>query len=236
MVRINSGHMIMAEKKKPEKQKPFRRIDLQTLRDFIVALDGYRVHSYTDIESMDKAVSEGKLGNKIAEDWEENRKILIKMASSTAAIPGVLRFLKVRDAISLVSMILMSTVFVLLILQVLLRQSIAGVYIDFIYISAFLFLIISIVSRFLINREVSLKIEKYHAENPEKLRAQIQRLKEITQDLLNTLCRNIKLSGKKPDDYVMKLYNIDYQGIRVLQGPGRWRKYYVVVPKTRSEN
>ncbi|MEM2915387.1 MAG: hypothetical protein QXH91_08340, partial [Candidatus Bathyarchaeia archaeon] len=112
----------------------------------------------------------------------------------------------------------------------------SGMYIDFIYISAFLFLIISIVSRFLINREIGLKIEKYHAENPEKLGAQIQRLKEITQDLLNTLCRSIQLSGGKPDDYVMKLYNVDYKGIKILQEPSRWRKYYVAVPKTRNEN
>ena len=217
---------------KRKKQKTYGKVDLATLRDFIVILDGYRVRDYTDTEFMDKAVVEGKLGSKFMENWKEIRKILIKMASSSASIPDVVKFIKIRDAIGFVSMILMTAAFVLVILQIALKQSILGFYGEFIYLSAFILLIVTIISRFLINRKIGLKIEKYHTENPEKFRNHLLRLREVVQDLLYSLSKHIKLSGGDPDDYKMRLYDVDYKRIKIIQEPDRWRRYYVVVPQT----
>lgn len=217
---------------KRKEQKTYGTVDLATLRDFVVILDGYRVHNYADIEFMDKAVVEGNLGSKFMEDWKEIRKILVKMASSSASIPGVLKFIKIRDAIGFISLIFMTAAFVLVILQIALKQRVLGLYGEFIYLSAFIFLIASIISRFLINRKVGLKIEKYHTENPEKFRTHLLRLREVVQDLLYSLSKHIKLSGGDPDDYKMRLYNADYKRIKIIQEPSRWRRYYVVVPQT----
>jgi len=217
---------------KQEKQRTHGKVDLATLRDFIVILDGYRARDYTDIEFMDKAVVEGKLGSKFVEDWKEIRKILIKMASSSASIPGVVKFIKIRDFIGFISMIFMTAAFTLVIFQIALKKSFLGLYGEFVFLSTFILLIVSIISRFLINRKIGLKIEKYHAENPEKFRNHLLRLREVVQDLLYSLSKQIKLSGEDPEDYKMKFYNADYKRIKIVEEPDRWGKYYVVVPQT----
>jgi len=215
---------------KSEKPKLSKEVDLNALRDLIEVLDGYRVYIYTDVEFIDKAVKEGKLGKGFMEEWREIRKTLKEMASSAASIPNVIKFMKIRETIGFISMLLITTAFVLLIIQIALKVSPFGLFGDLIFSSAFILLIASIISRFLINRKIGLKIEAYYAEHHENFKDQRLRLRKITQDLLVRLSNYIKRFSEDENKYQIRLYNVDYKRITVIQEPDRWRKYYVAVP------
>jgi len=209
--------------------------DLNALREFIVILDSYRVHRYVEIDSMDEAVKEGKLRRKLVAEWKDVRPILIKMANSAASIPDIMKLIRIRDTLSLVSMIFITASFALIIARIVLRYSPVafGAWEELLYPSTIVLMFTALVSRVIINRKIGLKIESYHAENSEKFSTYQSRLKKLTQSLINVLSDSIKRFHEKPEDYTMKLYNCDYERIRVVEKPSRFRKYYVVIPECR---
>jgi len=209
--------------------------DLNVLREFIVILDSYRVHRYVEIDSMDEAVKEGMLRRKLAAEWKEIRPLLIKMANSAASIPGIMKLVRIRDTLSLISMIFITASFALIMVRILLRHSPVafGAWEELLYPSTIVLMFTALVSRVLINRKIGLKIESYHTENSEKFSAYQSRLKRLTQSLINVLSESIKRFHEEPEDYAMKLYNCDYERIKVVEKPSRFKKYYTVIPECR---
>jgi len=216
---------------RPEKPRMSGEVDLSALRDLIEVLDWYRVYNFTEIKFLDKAVKEGRLGRGFMEEWREIRKTLKQMAGSAASIPGVIRLIKIREAIGFTSMLLITVAFVLLIAQIALKVSPFGLFGDIVFLCAFALLIVSFISRFLINRKIGLKIEAYYAEHHEDFKDHRLRLRKTIQDLLVRLSNYVKRIGEDENRYKIRLYNVDYKRITVIQEPDRWRKYYVVVPE-----
>lgn len=214
---------------KRKKYEAHEKIDLKTLRDLIITLDGYRVHHYEDTESLDRAIKEGKLGRRFVKEWKEIRPNLMKMASMVASLPNVMTLIKTRDAINFISMIFLTIAFALVITRMLTKFSLGLV--ELVFPSALILLFTSIISRFLINRKIGLEIEAYYAKHPEKFGVERLRLKGTIQKLLNILSNRIRRLGEDPNNCVMKLYNFDYKKIKVIGGTSRLRKYYTVVPE-----
>jgi len=212
-----------------------KEIDLNLLKELILVLDSYRVHRYVEIDFIDAAVKEGKLRKFVAE-WQSVRPILVKMASSAASIPGVVKLVKIRDTISLASMVFLTVSFSLIIARILLRYSPVlafGTLEELLYPSTLVLVFSALILRVVINREIGLRVETYYAENSEKFSTYQLKLKKLVQSLINVLSESVKRLHEEPENYVMKLYNCDYKKIKVIEKPSRFKKYYTVIPEGR---
>ena len=54
--------------------------------------------------------------------------------------------------------------------------------------------------------------------------------REVNQVLINQLNEKIRKADENPKKYKLTLYNVDYEGIKVLKKPGWLREHYVAIP------
>lgn len=61
------------------------------------------------------------------------------------------------------------------------------------------------------------------------IRGRNKRLKEITQKFINILHRELLRSKEDPKKFPFRIYNIDYENIKIMHKPGFLRNHYVVI-------
>jgi hypothetical protein len=205
--------------------------DLQILMELIEILDSYRVHRYIDIRPVDTAIEKGKLKREIALEWEKVRPTLVKMASSTASIPGIIRLVKIRDFVNFVSLIFLTSAFALVAVRLLLRNVpnlSFGIWEELIFPCALVLIFVALITRVIINRKIGLKIEAFYNEKSKEFKDDDLQLKKFVQNFINVLSAQVKRIRGEPKNYVMRLYNVDYRKIKVAEEPSRFKKYYTV--------
>lgn len=222
----------MAKIKKPK----FRReIDLKTLTNLITLLDCYRIDRYVELDSMEKAVKDGKLG-KFDVRWKEIRRILYKIGSLPKLSATLDKLLKIRGRVKILSIIGAYFFVFGLGIFVLTFFDVCPEWLKHTYAYVAMPSIIIILGTRLadeyISRKIALEIESLSKSHPEKFRFPRARLRDIAQDLINRLGKHIRDRHEDADKYRIDLYNTDYKGIKILKNPGTLRKHYTVVCKT----
>lgn len=222
----------MAKRKKPK----FRReIDLKALTNLITLLDCYRIDRYVELDSMEKAIEDGKLG-KFDVRWKEIRRILYKIGGLSKLSAIIDKLLKIRGRVKILSMI--GTYFFVFGLGVFVLTffNLCPEWLKHTYAYVAMPAIIIILGTRLadeyISRKIALEIEELSKSHPEKFRFLRTRLRDIAQDLINRLGKHIKDRREDADKYRIDLYNTDYKRIKILKSPGTLRKHYTVVCKT----
>ena len=222
----------MTKRKKPK----FRReIDLKTLTNLITLLDCYRIDRYVELDSMEKAIEDGKLG-KFDVRWKEIRRILYKIGGLSKLSAIIDKLLKIRGRVKILSMI--GTYFFVFGLGVFVLTffNLCPEWLKHTYAYVAMPAIIIILGTRLadeyISRKIALEIEELSKSHPKKFRFLRARLRDIAQDLINRLGKHIKNRREDADKYRIDLYNADYEGIKILKKPGTLRKHYTVVCKT----
>jgi hypothetical protein len=209
-----------------------KETDLRALTELIELLDSYRVHRHVDISSIDIALEKGELKGEIASQWKKIRPTLVKMASSTASIPGIIKLVKIRDSINFVSLVALTSAFALVAVRVLLRNfpsSSFGLLEELIFPSTLILVFVTLISRVVINRKIGLKIEEFYREKSKEFSNDYLRLKRLAQNFINILYVHLKRVHSEPKNYIMRLYNCDYKKIKVIKSPDRLKKYYTVM-------
>lgn len=219
----------MAKRKKPK----FRReIDLKTLTNLITLLDCYRIDRYVELDSMEKAIKDGKLG-RFDVRWKEIRRILYKIGSLPKLSATVDKLLKIRGRVKILATI--GAYFFVFGLGVFILTffDVCPEWLEHTYAYIAMPSIIIIVGTRLadeyISRKIALEIEKLSKTHSKKFRFLRERLKEIAQELIDQLSSYIRNRNEDADKYDFDLYNTDYIGIKIIKSPGRLRKYYTVV-------
>ncbi len=219
---------------KRETLRVSREVDPKALTYLITVLDCYRINRFVELDPVERAVKEGKLG-KIGAEWKRIRRILYKVGSLPELSPNVMRLIKIRERVKLVWIIALYFftfglgVFVLTFFNVgpkWLERALTVVYLP----SIGAMLGTRLLDAF-INRKIALEIDRLDREHPKKFRFDRSDLKETAQNLINHLLNYLRNSHEDPGKYKIDLYNTDYKGIEILKGPGTFRKHYTVVCK-----
>jgi len=228
--------------KKTEMEKDVYVIkDLKAFKKIIMLLDGYRKLNVEDFQWADEEVSDGKLGNKFARDWKEIRKTLLKFARiagsqkrflNLAALQQIL--FQIGFVLSAITVLLMTLGIVSFIFQYKWAKLIPQI-LKYLTIPLVIGLTLILAGPPLIARKLTAELEKYYKRKAEFLKESNIKLKKMVQKMIYSLIfaiKNNKIQVKKEKDYEFGLFNIDYEGIKIVKEPSFFRKYYIVTPAT----
>ncbi|RLE89019.1 MAG: hypothetical protein DRJ49_04100, partial [Thermoprotei archaeon] len=69
--------------------------------------------------------------------------------------------------------------------------------------------------------------------NQSRLKDEINRIREDISLLIQEVARLSRKVKLDPRSISINLINIDYEGIEIVKRPGRFSRYYTVVPRVR---
>jgi hypothetical protein len=198
--------------------------EIELLKKMITVTDSYRINLFLSVKYIDNEIKQVKLKGEIKKEWEKIREKMVKMANVSLNIPLLKNIAKVREVLRF---IVWSIVF--LAFATLLFSMIVG-FGDFstIWIAASITLVILIILEPVFNYIIAKSIEKYYSENAQRFEKTKRDLKTFVQQLIYELKNEIRRSDESFEDNPIKIYNVDYKGIKVIKNPTLWRKHYIV--------
>jgi len=206
------------------------KLDPTDIRKVIYTLDAYRAHLFYDMTWIDAKVERGTLGRNFAARWKELRHMMVKMAHLPASLPTVPGLVRLQGYFEAMWQIAGPLVFILLFASLLAPQIplIASIA-PYIMIAGLVMLLIGLLARFLVGREIGRRIEEHFAKNPELHKPQAKQLWEAVQLLIEELRRLVRESGDDPKKHLVGVTFLDYEHIQVSKKPQPWRRYCLVV-------
>ena len=201
-------------------------IDTTLLKNLIVLIDGYLINYLGDPAPFEKPIKAGKLGEEISAEWKEIQRSLMRIATTVKVIPRLRSLLTIQSTLRSTSLAVSIGAVFLPLTGALLTSLENPLLVTFVLM---LIASVMLVASRLAGREVAKRIESYFDEHKQKYRFVRQYLKQTAQKLIYTLSRHLKASGEDPSGHALRLYRVDYEGIRVLKKPKWFRKQYVVV-------
>jgi len=208
-------------------------LDPADVRKVIYTLDAYRAHLFYDMGWIDAKVEQRTLGRNFAAKWKELRRMMIKMAHVPAQLPGMPRLVRLQGHFEALWQIAGPLVFILLFASLLAPQlPLIGSIAPGIMVAGLAALLIGLLARFWVGRDIGLRIEEHFAKNPELHKSQNQELREAIQLLIEELRKFIRETGDQSKDQLIGVSLLDYDHIEVAKKPRPWRRYYLVTVKT----
>jgi len=179
--------------------------NLETLKSLIFMIDAYRIHHYEEIAWVDRAVERGDLGWRFRYEWDELRKILMDMATVPKSLLHLLKWANIQSYLKLIGLI-MSTIMIGLVGISLFffwgRQpgslAWATTILSYVAVPLIAALIVSFAGPPLIARKIYRELTLYRDAHPEKFVKYEPRLKQIVQNLIDSLVYAVKKGRGKP--------------------------------------
>jgi len=207
------------EKKKAIKEK------LEELCDLINLLDAYQFNHFRDYTRLDSVINSGILGKAILLRWKEIKPKLIRMAKISRHPPEAIRLMERKTILRFSQAIGLAFTTAVMIIPFIIPMG----------FTAFLLFIVCTLANIgiyaymsFIDYKVSKIMVQYFNKHPEKYSSYRNMLKKWTQELIYIYGNYIRQIKGKPKDYPIELYNVDYNGIRIVKKPRLWRKHYIV--------
>jgi len=227
----------MTKDKKP-KNTAIITDEVSSLINVISLLDSYRINRCEDFRWVDNSIKKGKFGQKFRRVWKDARKILCKIARMPSSSRYIVRLMKIREFILFFGFAFPTTFMALSLIYAVSPSSLPWQpfpgFLSFIAILAFAIMLLTIIIPRYIDRKIAIFMEKFYQKDPAKYGNLHAQLKFIVQDLIFHVCRSIECLNHDPTKFRIKLYNIDYGGIRLLKKPSRVRKFYIATPELRK--
>jgi hypothetical protein len=197
-------------------------------KNLISVFDGYRIHRCYDLTFIEKAISRGELPKNFIKQWGTIRLLLHKFAAVGPNVPGVQKLMTHRQIVNLLSTVLLTIAFPLVILVWVFHiEFLSSFTTPFTVVTLLLFLA-AFISSAAYNRRVAWVIYHYIEENGAMFDTERGYLKKWVQTLISYLARIIRREQTDPKKNLVKFWNDDYVGITVLKGPNKFRKHYVM--------
>jgi len=192
----------------------------------IEALDSFRSGYFTDIDRLILTYRELELGGR-ARKWKEVRRDLERLVLGSAKIRETRKYLKYEKIMGKIYKVVLA----LLIISML--SSLLGIpTLTMALILPLLIIFPVVLFTRLFIRE---KIRIIYINNSERFRDEINRIKKDIDILIQEVMRISKRAGLDSRTISMNLINADYSNIKVVKKPGRFSRYYTVVPKIEGE-
>ncbi len=206
-----------------------KELDPTDIRKVIYTLDAYRSHLFYDIAWIDAKVEKGTLGRDFAVKWKELRSMIFKMAHVPASLPSVPSLVRLQGHFETLWQIAGPLVFILLFASLLIpRLPFVANVAPYIMIAGLSMLLIGVLARYIVGREIGRRIEDHFAKNPELHKSQVHQLREAVQLLIEELRRFVRETGDKPKKHPVGVGLVDYEHVKVSKKPRPWRRYYLV--------
>lgn len=194
---------------------------LDAVKQLITLLDGYRANTFTDPATVRKLIATSQIMKKreFTNLWKELQPILIKMAKLPCQVPQAVKWKKIEV---LTTMFIIFFVFSILTTSVVLRVW----KIPYPLILQLLVLIMPPTIAFLrlfVIRKIETEIDRFLEKHPQKFQYAKLKLKNVVQNLIIYLYRQLELTGEDLTEYMFDLYHTDYKGIKILK-KNRWKK------------
>ncbi|GEM_PF-1477862 len=192
----------------------------------IEALDSFRSGYFTDIDRLILTYRELELGGR-ARKWKEVRRDLERLVLGSTKIRETRKYLKYEKIMDKIYKVVLA----LLIISML--SSLLGIPTLTMALILPLFIIFPVV--LFIRLFIREKIRIIYIKNSERFRDEINRIKKDIDILIQEVMRISKRAGLDSRTISMNLINADYSNIKVVKKPGRFSRYYTVVPKIEGE-
>lgn len=192
----------------------------------IEALDSFRSGYFTDIDRLILTYRELELGGR-ARKWKEVRRDLERLVLGSAKIRETRKYLKYEKIMGKIYKVVLA----LLIISML--SSLLGI--PTLTMALILPLLIIFPVVLFIRLFIREKIRIIYIKNSERFRDEINRIKKDIDILIQEVMRISKRAGLDSRTISMNLINADYSNIKVIKKPGRFSRYYIVVPKIEGE-
>jgi len=205
------------------------KIDPTDIRKVIYAVDAYRSHVYYDLSWVIPLVEGGNLGRQFAENWKDLQRKLIKMASITGNIPGLIRLARLQNLFEALYQIAVPVMFVTLFAGIFAPGlEIVRTVAPYAAVFGFSTMIIGLLSRFFIGQRIGKRVDAYFVQNPEAQKLRALDVRDAVQGLIDELRRYLSITDESPEKQLVGIALLDYQNIEVVKKPRPWRKYYLV--------
>jgi len=157
-------------------------------------------------------------------EWKNIYRSLMKIALTVERIPGVRGYVGLQTFLRMASIILTFSALSIPVLNVL-RGAPTPIWLPTALATCGA---VMLVASWVMGRNVALEIDRYFRAHGEKYKFVRAYLAKVNQKLINSLRRHLRSSGEDPAKYKLKLFNVDYRGIKILKEPSLFRKRYVV--------
>jgi hypothetical protein len=211
------------------KDRRVSNLDPDNIRKVIYAIDAYRNHVFYDISWIDKMVDNKTLGREFADMWKPLRRKMVKMASVTGRIPGLIRLARIQSYTEALWQFSVPILFIMLFVGLIAPGiPLIGVIAPYVMIFAFASVIIGILSRSLVGGRISQRINQYFENHPDVDDRRDPELHKAVQHLIGKLRQYVKQNEEDPEDHLVGIESLDYRNIKVVKEPRPWRKYSLV--------
>ena len=204
-------------------------VDPTEIGKVIYTLDAYRNNIFYEVSWIDRLVDEGRLGRSFGSMWKSVRKDLFKMARVTSRVPGITRLARMQSHTEALWQIAVPILFIMLFVGLFAPQNpIVGAISPYVMIIAFSSLILGVLSRYVVGARIAKRIDEYIGANPEINVLRAKGLKDSIQVLFDELRQFAIRNDVDPENHLVGIELLDYNGIEIVKDPKPWRKYYLV--------
>jgi hypothetical protein len=210
------------------KQPKYDLKDAQAAADAIFFFDSYRIHQYTEPKWIERATEAGRLGYTFRREWNDIKRIIIKLAKVPSSLMHVMNWAKYQNYVRMLGNVMATIVLVLFGFGAFFyygrNQSSAlliGQLMTYIVPVVASGLIISYAGPIVIARRIDKELQSYRNQNPTRFVEAEAQLKVIVQDLIDSLAyawRTGKLVSKKEEEQTrrtpLEAYDDIVQGIK----------------------
>ena len=221
-------------------EKSFYKIeDLKAAKKIHMLIDGYRRLNIEDFAWADKEIKEGKMGVKFSKDWKEIREVMLKFAREAGSQRRLLNLAALQQILIQAGLVISAITTLLTTLSIVAFlfhfewAKLIPEILSYALIPLAIGIAVMLAGPPLISRKISSELEKFFARKKDFVVKADLKLKDTAQKIINSISEAIKngdLKVKKRKEYELGLFNVDYNGIKIVKKPSFFRKYYIVLP------
>jgi diacylglycerol kinase len=198
--------------------------EIELLKKMITVVDSYRINLFLSVKHIDNEIGQVKLKSEVKKEWKRVREKMVKMANASLNIPLLKKIAKIRETLRFITWSIVFLAFVTFILTMIVG---AGDF-SIIWITASIVLLILMILEPIFNYAIAKNVEKYYLENVQRFEQTKDQLKSFAQQLIFTLKEEMRKARESSENNPIKIYNIDYQRIKVKKNPALWRRHYII--------
>jgi hypothetical protein len=208
------------------------RNTFEGLKSIIELLDSYRIYRFLDPARVDRAIGAGKVDRRTASEWSKLKPELVEMTKSLQTIPNLSTMISVYSVVRTAGPMFLPFIILMFFLGEY-DPSIAAIISTALVIALFAFIFFAKILQY----SIAKRIEKHVKTHGDKFAATRRRLAQATQSVMRILTSLLEKSdhdGLEHSKYRLRLYNADYDGIKIIGKPSLLRKHYSVALEPRS--
>ncbi|MEM3596792.1 MAG: hypothetical protein QXJ53_01485 [Candidatus Bathyarchaeia archaeon] len=199
--------------------------EIELLKKMVTVVDSYRINLFLSVKHVDSEIEQVKLRSELKREWKRLREKMIKMANASLNIPQLKKIAKIREVLRFIVWSIVFLAFATFMFTMIFGMG------DFsiIWITASMALLVLMILEPIFNYAIAKNVERYYSENAQRFEETKKQLKHFAQQLIFALKEELQKEKEPFENNPIKIYNVDYQRIKVKKSPALWRRHYVII-------